>query len=262
MTTTDTTLTPIDFADVETGDRLRIEYPDGSLVVECVIRTRSDRWLDCSVASFAHRAGIKLYLLDRPDDKATLRAKRARLAYWEACGEPRHSEPREASLSAWKAALGAADDDDAPTKPKPEPEPRRVKVGDKIRITRLSADGFYSKALQVGAVGTVTDDRPSYDGCYWAIREVNFHPVGGGSGDLIQSIRPGDFEIVTWKSIAGPDIEIGDHVRMTDRQANLVIEGVAKAHPWVGGITVDVGYGCGVASYHVALDGRTWEVLA
>ncbi|HOS93618.1 MAG TPA: hypothetical protein PLQ54_09920, partial [Armatimonadota bacterium] len=218
MTTTDTTLTPINFADVKTGDRIRIEY-QGECRVEDVVQTRNDYWLDCSITSFPKRAGMKLYLLDRPDDEATLRAKRARLAYWEACGEPRHSEPKEASLNAWKAALGAADDDDAPTKPKPEP--RRVEVGDKIRITRLSTDGFYSKTLQVGMVGTVTDDRPSCDG-YWAIQEVNFHPVRYG-GYLIQDIRPGDFEIVTWKPIAGPDIKIGDYVRMTDRQANLVI---------------------------------------
>lgn len=199
MTTTDTTLTPIDFADVKAGDRIRIEYPDGSLVVECVIRTRSDRWLDCSFASFPYCAGVKLYLLDRPDGEATLRAKRARLAYWEACGEPRHSEPREGSLNAWKAALEAADDADANTRPTPKPkvEPK-VEVGDLIRITRRSADGFYARALQVGMVGAVTDAHASSDG-YWAIQDVNFHPVKCGRGDLIQSIRPGDFEIVTWK---------------------------------------------------------------
>ena len=35
-------------------------------------------------------------------------AKKARLAYWESLGQPRSSEPKEASLLAWVAAVSAA----------------------------------------------------------------------------------------------------------------------------------------------------------
>ena len=36
-------------------------------------------------------------------------AKKARLAYWESLGEPRNSEPKDASLFAWIAAVSAAE---------------------------------------------------------------------------------------------------------------------------------------------------------
>ena len=46
-------------------------------------------------------AGIDLAALDRYEAAA----KAARLAYWEAIGNPRHSEPKEISIAGWAAAL-------------------------------------------------------------------------------------------------------------------------------------------------------------
>ena len=40
--------------------------------------------------------------------KVVSRAKAARLAYWEAAGSPRHSEPKAGSLVAWIRAIEAA----------------------------------------------------------------------------------------------------------------------------------------------------------
>lgn len=78
----------------------------GSNVWERTLSGMSSGFAGCvPISSLFHKRTV--VALPGISEEDVARAKRARLAYWEALGEPRKSEPKPASLAAWIAAVKA-----------------------------------------------------------------------------------------------------------------------------------------------------------